>query len=139
MQYRNKSRQLNQLSVDRHFVSYRTARAQHIASEIDRDAHRGRNSAARRARARVNGRIIVSDTTVSGATYAIDGLLLETENDNQPLRIFAIFYSQVTFLFLKRCPLRLDCLTRFITSVENVRDLGDRLLSNKKVSKRNLA
>lgn len=33
---------------------------------------------------RVNDRIIVSDTTESGATYAIDGLLLETENNNQP-------------------------------------------------------
>lgn len=29
----------------------------------------------------------VSDTTESGATYAIDGLLLETENNNQPLVI----------------------------------------------------
>lgn len=36
--------------------------------------------------------IIVSDTTESGATYAIDGLLLETENDNQPLLIFAVNY-----------------------------------------------
>lgn len=44
---------------------------------------------------RVNERQ-VSDTTDSGATYAIDGLLLETENNNQPLLCLMIYFKLVT-------------------------------------------
>lgn len=41
---------------------------------------------------RVNVSVRVSDTTDSGATYGIDGLLLETENNSQPLLHFTLCY-----------------------------------------------